>query len=501
MGISLCRLQTARVGSFFSLLLALVHTDLASPDCGKYRGKSARGLTLNHAQVLASHNSYHVGNRYFNYTHPPLDEQLRQGVRGFELDLFYDFVLGELRVLHVVGVDEGTTCKTLTECLAAAKAWSDHHPWHFPLFFQLELMGGIKKGTAVGGECIYGQVKPVAECAAQKCIGQAVEKLETCMIAQCLVEVLAANSANNKCQAMLPCLKKETNAIAGTPATPDFIFDKLRKCVGTGEDMMQRVDILASEQQVVAEKLKAALDSSFPSPRRISPIDVFTASESAQMAKYSHTPGSNNFWPLVDASRGKALFWSSRPQSAWLANILGPRRPLFVETVDLSVRKSDDPKNSNADGPTELVKKGVLTRTRSDVTEDAFSISRRDAALASGAFAISTDLFPTRAVAPAGFADWSGLSGTVAAQHVWIPSGTPVRCNPVTAAGVSYCTSAYLEDPGAMSCHPTTTTTTSTTTSLPGTSEVSSSDAGSHFSILVHTAITTALFSTLRRFA
>ena len=88
-------------------------------------------LRLNEIQVIATHNSYHVQPEEprfsemiarnpraasWGYTHAPLNEQLDSGVRGFELDVYYQ-PDGYFKVLHVPDFDYGTTCDTFVDCL------------------------------------------------------------------------------------------------------------------------------------------------------------------------------------------------------------------------------------------------------------------------------------------------------------------------------------------------------------------------------------------------
>jgi hypothetical protein len=102
-------------------------------------------LRLNHIQIKATHNSYHVqmdGNTIpaIGYSHVKLAEQLStQGVRGLELDVHYSYFNKELRVYHEPSYDEQTTCKNLVTCLEEIKGWSDAHPAHHPLIVQIEL--------------------------------------------------------------------------------------------------------------------------------------------------------------------------------------------------------------------------------------------------------------------------------------------------------------------------------------------------------------------------
>lgn len=101
-------------------------------------------LRMNQIQMLATHNSYHVevpGNPVpdWHYSRDPLDVQLgAQGVRGLELDTWYDAPTDSLAVHHIPTVDDGTVCDTLVSCLTILLAWSDAHPGHHPLFVQIE---------------------------------------------------------------------------------------------------------------------------------------------------------------------------------------------------------------------------------------------------------------------------------------------------------------------------------------------------------------------------
>ncbi len=103
-------------------------------------------LRMNQVQVIGTHNSYHVkpegqehvGNELapFNYSHAPLDVQLDRGVRNLELDIYPD--PAGTRVMHVPGIDEGSTCARFTQCLETVKEWSDKHPRHVPIILLVE---------------------------------------------------------------------------------------------------------------------------------------------------------------------------------------------------------------------------------------------------------------------------------------------------------------------------------------------------------------------------
>lgn len=98
-------------------------------------------LRLNHIQAKGTHNSYHIADPEgllpkYDYTHVPLNEQLtKQGVRQFELDVYY-YSRGFV-VYHNEG-DELTTCNIFVDCLQTLKDWSDAHPDHHALFIHIE---------------------------------------------------------------------------------------------------------------------------------------------------------------------------------------------------------------------------------------------------------------------------------------------------------------------------------------------------------------------------
>lgn len=99
-------------------------------------------LRINQLQYIGTHNSYHVRakpSRFasLNYSHAPLDVQLDRGVRSVELDL-HDRG-GTFEVCHIVKIDEGTTCRRLSDALETVRKWSDAHPGHLPISFLFEL--------------------------------------------------------------------------------------------------------------------------------------------------------------------------------------------------------------------------------------------------------------------------------------------------------------------------------------------------------------------------
>ncbi|KLI99818.1 hypothetical protein WQ56_11715 [Luteimonas sp. FCS-9] len=102
------------------------------------------------------------------YIHPPIEAQLRAGLRSLEFDLNVDHAGGRflsplpyrmlreqgardlaplyaealaepgLKVLHAVDVDFRSHCPTFRLCLRQLRAWSDANPGHTPVFVLLE---------------------------------------------------------------------------------------------------------------------------------------------------------------------------------------------------------------------------------------------------------------------------------------------------------------------------------------------------------------------------
>jgi hypothetical protein len=101
-------------------------------------------LRLHELQARGTHNSYHIAPDPFvlpdwNYTHSSLDDQLRGGMRQFELDLNRDAELTGFDVYHIIRLDAATTCARFEDCLAALKDWSDDNRGHHPISVMLEI--------------------------------------------------------------------------------------------------------------------------------------------------------------------------------------------------------------------------------------------------------------------------------------------------------------------------------------------------------------------------
>ncbi len=150
-------------------------------------------------------------------------------------------------------------------------------------------------------------------------------------------------------------------------------------------------------------------------------------------------------WPTLGETRGRVLAvmldggTDRANYSAGRSSLEG--RAMFVTSSegrdDAAVIAVDGPEGG-FDRSQNRVALGYVVRTRSDSPGNPPRAERRDAAFASGAHVISTDLpVPGRVDGDPDFA-------------VQIPGGTPSRCNPITTLDVD-CTSLDIEDPALLS--------------------------------------------------
>ena len=140
-------------------------------------------LKMNQIQLLGSHNSYKiriqkelrdiihskdsVQEMGLNYGHLPLEDQLNLGLRGLELDVFYDPEGGRytnpigqqliesqnkvaqefdtegilkkpgLKVFHIQEIDFRSHCLLFTDGLKKLKKWSKENPMHLPIIITI----------------------------------------------------------------------------------------------------------------------------------------------------------------------------------------------------------------------------------------------------------------------------------------------------------------------------------------------------------------------------
>lgn len=126
---------------------------------------------LNQIQVVGSHNSYHVSNfdqigglsplaATLDYTHDPLPEQLDEGLRSLELDVFLQDD-GEYHVLHFPDFDARSTCDLFTECLTQIRDWSQANPEHAPIGVLVEVKSPAQELGAAGMDQLDADIRSV----------------------------------------------------------------------------------------------------------------------------------------------------------------------------------------------------------------------------------------------------------------------------------------------------------------------------------------------------
>jgi len=164
--------------------------DVAKAGAGCARAWMDRNLHLNDLLTVGTHNSYHLrspvlmtlikgfapkGWQGLDYAHPPLTEQLDDGMRALELDLVYDPSGGRFahpaglklerlpedpayvaamskpgfKVLHIQDVDFHSNCLTFVQCLTIIRDWSRAHPDHAPILITMNT--NDEKTHAPGG--------------------------------------------------------------------------------------------------------------------------------------------------------------------------------------------------------------------------------------------------------------------------------------------------------------------------------------------------------------
>ncbi|MGI4854263.1 MAG: phosphatidylinositol-specific phospholipase C1-like protein [Janthinobacterium lividum] len=158
-------------------------------------GSQDSTVHLNQIQVIGTHNSYNGGfapseakwlqsknpDAYskLEYSHPPLPAQFDGGARQIEIDIASDPQGGRyahprivdltkeaglpadpdfdpqhlmdkpgLKVLHVVDINQRSTCQPLVACLQQVRDWSRAHPRHVPIFVLIENKSGMTRSIA-----------------------------------------------------------------------------------------------------------------------------------------------------------------------------------------------------------------------------------------------------------------------------------------------------------------------------------------------------------------
>jgi hypothetical protein len=177
------------------------------------------------------------------------------------------------------------------------------------------------------------------------------------------------------------------------------------------------------ELQNLLDSIEQEIIEFWPRNKTITPDDVRKDSETLSQAIME------NGWPLLDDSRGKAMFILL--SSGELKQSYHDKFPGLIEAKMFTMSEtgsseaaifSDTDPVGNADEIIALVKDGYIVRSRADNAEngeaDENNKTRLNAALSVGAHSISTD-YPAKVE---GIDYW-----------VDIPEGNPVACNPISA--------------------------------------------------------------------
>ncbi len=345
-----------------------------------------RLIHINQIQVIGSHNSYHTGFapserklieqqnpkalRALDYAHPPLDEQLSEGVRQLEIDVYADSKGGRyshpaiidkvaaaglpadpdfdpnhemdkpgFKVMHVMNVDQRSSCHTFVACLTIIRNWSNQHADHVPVFILVETKQGRTDAAA-----------------------------------------------------------NHDGPESFTAATFDALDVEIRS-------------VFKESEIITPDKVRGSYD---------------TLPEAVQ-ATGKASAGKTGGWPSLAQARGKVVFlMDQRPVEAVYTE--GHRalrgRVIFTNAVpgapDAAFTEENSATKAEIDA---LATQGYLIRTRTDDgTEEARTNDhkRAELALSSGAQMLSTD-YP-----PAEPSKWTGF-------FVGLPHGLAVRCNPITA--------------------------------------------------------------------
>ena len=195
-------MMTARCWLLSSFLMLPLLTS-AQPAPETRQATQDAVVRINQIQIIGTHNSYHAGFapseaklmqakdpeafESLDYSHRPLADQLSSGVRQIEIDVYADSKGGRFahpaitgmtakahlprdpeldpdhalekpgfKVMHVVGIDQRSTCATFVACLTVVRRWSKAHPAHVPIFILIETKqdrpGATPKPYAVATE-------------------------------------------------------------------------------------------------------------------------------------------------------------------------------------------------------------------------------------------------------------------------------------------------------------------------------------------------------------
>ncbi len=274
-------------------------------------------LHLNEIQIIASHNSYrlHTTDTVFqylyqiqsflpsnlnpdglDYTHVDFDEQMSNyGIRGLEIDIYNDPNGGDFanrkindfvnlpiesgvadlnapgfKVLHIKDVDYNTHYFTFKKALEAVRNWSDAHPFHLPLFINVETNQEAPGDNATLGGFGFQKAVPWGASAADKLdeevkavFGENTDKLitpdklrgslatledvakqkkwPTLYNSRGKIVLIMQGMAESYYKAGHPSLQGRTMFVYSPPGTPEAAFVVLNNPTSQKATIMQRV--------------------------------------------------------------------------------------------------------------------------------------------------------------------------------------------------------------------------------------------------------------------
>ena len=210
------------------------------------------------------------------------------------------------------------------------------------------------------------------------------------------------------------------------------LFIQIESKASTVADVLtnQGFTVAAPFDAAAADALDTEILSVFARSRVITPDEV--RGTHATLDEAVTTQG----WPLVEASRGRILFFMEGPAvEPYLTGAPGVAgRLIFPQSMPgdahAAVVFSNDPAGDTA-SIQDLVRRGYIVRTMADsstVEARSGDRTRMNAAFAAGAHIVSTDYYrpdPRGGMAGSG---WSNYT-------VALPGGGPARSNPVSAGG------------------------------------------------------------------
>ncbi|MEJ8662150.1 phosphatidylinositol-specific phospholipase C1-like protein [Streptomyces sp. MS1.AVA.4] len=231
---------------------------------------------------------------------------------------------------------------------------------------------------------------------------------------------------NTTCVQLTECLKQIRGWSQNNPGhVPLLVMLEFK----ASEDRFERLGGVESPawEESTFRTLEDEIRSVFKSNQLITPDDVRRPGLTLEQSVLQHG------WPTVAQSAGKVMFAmdnTNQVRTSYLAghpNLEG--RVLFTDsapgTPSAGFMKRNDPRGTNAAEIADLVKRGYIVRTRSDVPMSTVlnrDTTMRELALGSGAQIVSTD-FPA-----------AGMSARYDRDFfVSLPGPDAARCNPVSA--------------------------------------------------------------------